>query len=58
MRLLLDTSSFLWFVVGSYRLSGKATELIEDFDNELGRSGQVRDSLPPLSQGIACQSMS
>ena len=35
MRLLLDTSSFLWFVAGSDRLSGKARELMEDFDNEL-----------------------
>ena len=35
MRLLLDTSSFLWFVAGSDRLSGKAKELMEDFDNEL-----------------------
>jgi len=35
MRLLLDTSSFLWFVAGSDRLSGKAREIIEDFDNEL-----------------------
>ena len=35
MRLLLDTSRFLWFVAGSERLSGKARELMEDFDNEL-----------------------
>ena len=35
MRLLLDTSSFLWFVAGSEKLSGKARELMEDFDNEL-----------------------
>jgi len=35
MRLLLDTSSFLWFVAGSGKLSVKARELMEDFDNEL-----------------------
>lgn len=35
MRLLLDTSSFLWFVAGSDRLSLKARELMEDFDNAL-----------------------
>lgn len=35
MRLLLDTSSFLWFVAGSGRLSGRARNLMEDFDNEL-----------------------
>lgn len=35
MPLLLDTSSFLWFVAGSDKLSGKAKELMEDFDNEL-----------------------
>ncbi len=35
MRLLLDTSSFLWFVAGSGKLSGKTRELMEDFDNEL-----------------------
>ena len=35
MRLLLDTSSFLWFVAGSDRLSRKARELMENFDNEL-----------------------
>jgi PIN domain nuclease of toxin-antitoxin system len=35
MRLLPDTSSFLWFVAGSGRLSGRAGNLMEDFDNEL-----------------------
>ena len=35
MRTLLDTSSFLWFVAGSDRLSGEAREVMEDFDNEL-----------------------
>ena len=35
MRLLLDTSSFIWFAAGSVRLSGKAREIMEDFDNEL-----------------------
>jgi len=35
MRLLLDTSSFLWFVAGSDKLSRKARELMENFDNEL-----------------------
>jgi len=32
MRLLVDTSSFLWFVAGSGRLSEKARKLMEDFD--------------------------
>ena len=35
MRLLVDTSSFLWFVAGSGRLSEKARKFMEDFDNEL-----------------------
>ncbi len=35
MRVMLDTSSFLWFISGSSRLSGKARKLIENFDNEL-----------------------
>ncbi len=35
MRALLDTSSFLWFIGGSRKLSGKARKFIEDFDNEL-----------------------
>ena len=30
MNLLLDTHSFLWFIMGSPRLSGKARALIED----------------------------
>ncbi len=38
MRLLLDTSSFLWFVAGSNKLSRKARKLMEDFDNELALS--------------------
>ncbi len=35
MRALLDTSSFLWFIAGSDRLSGEAREVMENFDNEL-----------------------
>nr|VFJ48043.1 MAG: PIN domain nuclease, a component of toxin-antitoxin system (PIN domain) [Candidatus Kentron sp. DK] len=35
MRLLLDTSSFLWFIAGNDRLGGKTKELMEDFDNAL-----------------------
>lgn len=30
MNLLLDTHSFLWFIMGSSRLSGNARALIED----------------------------
>jgi PIN domain nuclease of toxin-antitoxin system len=30
MSLLLDTHSFLWFIMGSLRLSGNARALIED----------------------------
>ena len=35
MRILLDTHSFLWFIEGSQKLSGKAREIIADFENEL-----------------------
>ena len=35
MRALIDTSSFLWFIGGSERLSSNAREFMEDFDNEL-----------------------
>lgn len=35
MQLLLDTSSFLWFIGGSSKLSLKARELMEDFNNDL-----------------------
>ena len=35
MRILLDTHSFLWFIEGSHKLSGKAREIIADFENEL-----------------------
>jgi PIN domain nuclease of toxin-antitoxin system len=34
MRLLLDTHAFLWFIIGSSNLSGKARALIEDPANE------------------------
>jgi PIN domain nuclease of toxin-antitoxin system len=34
MKLLLDTHTFLWFIMGSSRLSKKARELIEDVNNE------------------------
>ena len=35
MRIMLDTSSFLWFISGSNKLSGTARKAIEDFDNKL-----------------------
>lgn len=35
MRILIDTSTFLWFIGGSRKLSKKAIEIIENFDNEL-----------------------
>ena len=34
MELLLDTHSFLWFIMGSSRLSKKARDLMEDTNNE------------------------
>ena len=34
MRLLLDTHAFLWFIMGSERLSGKAKGLIEHYGDE------------------------
>jgi PIN domain nuclease of toxin-antitoxin system len=34
MRLLLDTHTFLWFIIGSPKLSEKARALIEDTTNE------------------------
>jgi PIN domain nuclease of toxin-antitoxin system len=34
MKLLLDTHAFLWFVIGSANLSGKARVLIENPANE------------------------
>jgi len=34
MRLLLDTHTFLWFVLGDGRLSAKAKAAIEDQSNE------------------------
>lgn len=34
MRILLDTHSFLWFLVGSSNLSSPARRLIESPDNE------------------------
>lgn len=34
MRLLLDTHSFLWFIIGSPKLSEHARALIEDEANE------------------------
>jgi PIN domain nuclease of toxin-antitoxin system len=34
MKLLLDTHTFLWFIMGSSRLIKKACELIEDVNNE------------------------
>jgi PIN domain nuclease of toxin-antitoxin system len=35
MRALLDTNSFLWFISGNEKLSIKARNFIEDFENEL-----------------------
>jgi PIN domain nuclease of toxin-antitoxin system len=35
MRLLLDTNAFLWFIVGSPRLSQRARIMIEDETNTL-----------------------
>ena len=34
MKFLLDTHTFLWFVMGSANLSGNARNLIEDPANE------------------------
>jgi PIN domain nuclease of toxin-antitoxin system len=34
MKLLLDTHTFLWFIIGSPNLSGQARALIEDAANE------------------------
>ena len=34
MRLLLDTHSFLWFIIGDDRLSRAARELVEDSGNQ------------------------
>lgn len=34
MRILLDTHSFLWFIMGSRKLSRKARNEIESQDNE------------------------
>ncbi|MFO7885046.1 MAG: type II toxin-antitoxin system VapC family toxin [Desulfobacteraceae bacterium] len=35
MRILLDTSTFIWFIGGNKKLSGKAREIIENYENEL-----------------------
>ncbi|MEW6184276.1 MAG: type II toxin-antitoxin system VapC family toxin [Thermodesulfobacteriota bacterium] len=35
MRVLLDTNSFLWFIVGSNRLSIDAKNIINDLENQL-----------------------
>lgn len=35
MRLLLDTSVFLWFIGGSDKLSSKAISLISDLNNQI-----------------------
>ncbi|MEE8586150.1 MAG: type II toxin-antitoxin system VapC family toxin, partial [Acidobacteriota bacterium] len=34
MRLLLDTHAFLWFILGSRKLTARARSLIEDPRNE------------------------
>ncbi|QTA81358.1 PIN domain-containing protein [Desulfonema limicola] len=54
MRILLDTSTFLWFIGGSRKLSKKAIEIIENFDNELVMSAAslweiaIKDSIGKL----------
>ncbi len=35
MQALLDTSSFLWFIAGSLKLSEKAKSFMIDSENEL-----------------------
>ncbi|MDM8538544.1 type II toxin-antitoxin system VapC family toxin [Desulfobacterales bacterium HSG17] len=35
MRILLDTSTFIWFIGGNKKLSEKARDAIENFENEL-----------------------
>ena len=35
MKTLLDTSTFLWWITDSKRLSAKAREIISDVDNEI-----------------------
>lgn len=39
MRLLIDTHTFLWFVLDSQNLSPTAKTMIEDASNEIGISG-------------------
>lgn len=34
MKVLLDTHSFLWFIMGSFNLSPRAKALIEDTQND------------------------
>lgn len=34
MKLLLDTHTFLWFIMGNTKLSDNARKLMEDTDNE------------------------
>lgn len=35
MTYLLDTHTFLWFIIGSYRLSEKANEVIANTENKI-----------------------
>ena len=35
MRLLLDTHSFIWYIMDSHKLSDRGRELIENEDNEI-----------------------
>ncbi len=35
MRALVDTHSFLWFLAGDSKLSGRARDVIENLDNEI-----------------------
>jgi PIN domain nuclease of toxin-antitoxin system len=35
LKLLLDTHALLWFVIGNSRISAKAKNAIESFDNEV-----------------------
>jgi len=52
MRLLLDTHTFLWFIMGSPQLSGKARVLIEADEHEkLLSTANLREMAIKLSLG-------
>jgi PIN domain nuclease of toxin-antitoxin system len=45
MKLLLDTHIFLWFIMGSPKLSAYARDLIEDGERKfVSVAGQIDDS--------------